>query len=71
MGFLHEGEKYFRCMTENDLGYDAVLAELPKYFPGIRTDWFTEVAFPPFAENRTTIWSKPISNTSAGSQSTP
>jgi hypothetical protein len=37
-------------------GYNAVLAAAEKAFPGMRTDWFWEVAVPAFERNLTTLW---------------
>jgi hypothetical protein len=41
---------------ESYVGYKDFLEEITRRFPGIRTDWFAEVAKPAFAENRTTLW---------------
>lgn len=43
-------------VAEDYLGYSEFQRELYRRFPGIREDWLTEVAMPPFAEKRTTLW---------------
>lgn len=43
-------------ISEEDDGYEALLQQLPGLFPGIRTDWYSVVVQPPFAENRTVLW---------------
>ena len=37
-------------------GYKELLSFLPRIFPGIRTDWFTNVAFPAFKPCVTFLW---------------
>ena len=56
-----ESDEYFRVFEEA-AGYNAMLTELENRFPGIRTDWFNEVAFPAFVPNWTTIWGEPFAN---------
>ena len=46
-------------VSEGFTGYREFLEELSRRFPGIRTDWFSDVAFPAFVENRTTLWGEP------------
>ncbi len=41
---------------ESEDRYATLLDELPRRFPGIRTDWFVEVGFPAFVTNWTTLW---------------
>jgi hypothetical protein len=48
-------------VSEEFIGYRVFLEELGRRFPGIRTGWFSDVAFPAFAENRTTLWGEPWS----------
>jgi hypothetical protein len=36
--------------------YDELLKFLPEVFPGIRVDWFSDVAFPVFKPCVTTLW---------------
>lgn len=49
------GDQYWR-VEESGLGYREMLVALPKYFPGIREDWWHEVAFPAFERNWTRLW---------------
>jgi hypothetical protein len=58
LGFRRNGETGYDRVNESAEEYDQVLAALPEVFPGIRTDWFFEVALPPFAENRTQLWKR-------------
>lgn len=56
IGFrFNEAGDYWRVM-EDWIGYKEFVEQLPARFPGIRTDWFDEVARPAFAYNRTTLW---------------
>jgi len=56
IGFRFDAAGAFWWISEDYVGYREVLEELPQRFPGIRTDWFSEVAHPAFVENRTTLW---------------
>jgi hypothetical protein len=59
VGFrVDDSDNYFRVM-ESSLNYELLLKELPQKCPGVREDWFEEVAFPAFAPNWTRLWSKP------------
>jgi hypothetical protein len=46
-------------ITEDFIGCEGFLKKLETVFPGIRTNWFLDVAFPAFAANRTAIWGEP------------
>ena len=46
---------YFK-IDEDCEGYGSLLDFLPRMFPGIRTDWFPDVAFPAFEPCVTTLW---------------
>jgi hypothetical protein len=59
-GFRTSGDGSFWTVGEDYDGYQELLVQLPLRFPGIRTDWFSEVAFPAFATNRTTLWGRPL-----------
>jgi hypothetical protein len=60
VGFrLDDTDQYFR-VTEEFIHYEELLQELPRRFPGIRTDWFNDVAFPAFVPNWTTLWGEPL-----------
>ena len=60
VGFRTSGDGTWWRVDEENPGYQELLAALPDHFPGIRTDWFSEVAFPAFATNRTTLWGEPF-----------
>ncbi len=60
VGFrTHDADSYPR-VTEEFVHYQELLQELPHKFPGIRTDWFSDVAFPAFVPNWTTLWGEPL-----------
>ncbi len=46
---------YVRVFEEAE-GYREMLDALEVRFPGMRKDWFNEVAFPAFVPNWTTLW---------------
>jgi hypothetical protein len=56
IGFRVDSTGTHHWVSEEFTGYREFLEELSRRFPGIRTDWFSEVAFPAFVENRTTLW---------------
>ena len=56
LGFRVREDGTFWMVSEDFIGYKELVAELARRFPGIRTDWFADVAFPAFAQNRTTLW---------------
>ena len=59
LGFRVSDDGTFWSVSEDWPGYRELLDDLPVRFPGIRTDWFSGVAFPAFATNRTTLWGGP------------
>ena len=56
IGFRVSEHGTFWMVSEDFVGYETLLAELERRFSGIRMDWFTDVGFPAFATNRTTLW---------------
>ena len=56
LGFRVSDDGAFWMVSEEFIGYKNMVAELERRFSGIRTDWFADVAFPAFAQNRTTLW---------------
>ena len=60
LGFRISSDGTFWSVSEDWSGYRELVAELPERFPGIRTDWFSQVAFPAFAINLTTLWGEPF-----------
>ncbi len=56
IGFRVDSAGTHHWVSEEFTGYREFLEELSQHFPGIRTDWFSDVAFPAFVENRTTLW---------------
>jgi len=59
IGFRHGPDDSW-WVGESYTGYKELVAELPKRFPGIRTDWFAEVAAPAFAPNLITLWGEEL-----------
>jgi hypothetical protein len=45
-------------VDEEMANYDRFLTELTARFPGIREDWWRDVALPAFATNPTELWRK-------------
>ncbi len=56
IGLRFDGTGSYWWVAEDYLGYSEFLKELNRRFPGFRVDWLSEVAKPPFAEKRTTLW---------------
>lgn len=67
VGFRVDETDSYYWVGEDDLGYRELLVEIEKRFTGIKTDWFSKVAYPAFALNRTTLWGEPWSSPSAKS----
>jgi hypothetical protein len=61
VGFRLDDSGTHCWVSEEFRGYKEVVEQLRMRFPGIREDWFSDVAFPAFAENRTTLWGRPWS----------
>lgn len=59
IGFRFDDAGAYWWVAEDYVGYEALVEELKRRFPGIRDDWFSQVAFPAFVQNRTTIWGEP------------
>ncbi len=59
IGLRYDSAGMHWWIGEGYVGYKEFLEELPRRFPGVRTDWFAEVAHPAFVENRTTLWGEP------------
>lgn len=62
IGFRIDAVGNYWWVGESYTGYEELLAELPKRYPGIRSDWFPEVAHPAFVQNRTTLWGESVSS---------
>ena len=60
VGFRIDDADSYPRVTEEFVHYKELLEELPRRFPGIRTDWFNDVAFPAFVPNWTTLWGQPL-----------
>ena len=60
IGFRTDDTDRYAEVWESDPGYAELLAELPRHFAEIRTDWFEQVAHPAFATNWTTIWGEAL-----------
>lgn len=59
IGFRLAADGSHQSVGEDFVGYNELLARLRPRFTGIRDDWFSDVAFPAFATNRTTLWGEP------------
>lgn len=60
LGFRIDASGTYYWAGEGDVGFKELMVEVERRLPGIRTDWFGEVAVPAFSENRTTIWGEPF-----------
>jgi hypothetical protein len=60
LGFRCDGATGDEWVGEQDPEFEAFQKQVVRMFPGIRTDWFKEVAVPAFQENRTTLWSQTL-----------
>jgi hypothetical protein len=56
IGFRLDSSGTHCWVSEEFRRYKEFVEQLRIRFPGIREDWFSDVAFPAFAENRTTLW---------------
>lgn len=56
IGFRFDAAGNYYWVGESYTGYKELLEELPRRFTGIKADWFSEVAHPAFATNRTSLW---------------
>lgn len=59
IGFRHGADDSW-WVGESYTGYKELVAELPRRFPGIRTDWAKEVAAPAFAPGFITLWGEEL-----------
>lgn len=59
IGFRIDEKGNFYDVDEEMWGYEELREFLPKQFPGIREDWFRDVAFPPFEPCVTHLWGTP------------
>jgi len=60
VGFRTDDTDSYPRVTEEFVHYEELIQELPREFPGFRTDWFADVAFPAFVPNWTTLWGEPF-----------
>jgi len=58
LGFRLSDGTYLQ-VDEDDTGYRELVAEIERRFDLVEKDWWTKVAFPAFATNRTTLWGEP------------
>jgi hypothetical protein len=59
IGFRFNDAGDYWWVGESYIGYREFRENLKVRFPEILTDWFSDVAFPAFAQNRTTLWGVP------------
>ena len=60
VGFRTDETDSYPRVEEDFVHYEELLQELPRRFPGLRTDWFSDVAVPAFAPNWTTLWGESL-----------
>ncbi len=56
LGFRLSDEGTYWQVDEDDAGFRELLAEVERRFDIVDKNWWTKVAFPAFATNRTTLW---------------
>jgi hypothetical protein len=56
IGFRFSNDGSYWWVAEDYVGFEDFHQEVKRKFPGITQNWLAEVATPPFAENRTTLW---------------
>jgi hypothetical protein len=47
-------------VDEDMAGYPDLMKAIERAFPDCKKDWWSEVAFPAFATNETTVWGEPL-----------
>lgn len=50
------GDDEYITLSEDHAGYAEWIQAAQKHLPGMRQDWYEEVAFPPFARNETVLF---------------
>jgi hypothetical protein len=58
LGFQCECDDRFWWVGEEDIGFKELQATVEQRFDGILEGWWSDVAFPAFKENWTSIWSR-------------
>jgi hypothetical protein len=59
LGFRVSDDGTYVQIDEDETGFCEILAELERRFDTVDKNWWTRVAFPAFATNRTTLWGEP------------
>ncbi len=59
LGFRLDGDGTYAEVDEDYDNYQEFLEALPQRFPGIRREWFYDVAFPAFAPCLHSLWGQP------------
>ena len=59
LGFRVSDDGTYWQVDEDDPGFRELLAEVERRFDIVDEDWWSKVAFPAFATNRTTLWGEP------------
>ena len=59
LGFRVSDDGTYWEVDEDDPGFRELLAEIERRFGIVDKEWWSKVAFPAFATNRTTLWGEP------------
>jgi hypothetical protein len=59
LGFRVSDDGTYCQVDEDDAGFSELWAEVERRFDILDKEWWTKVAFPAFATNRTTLWGEP------------
>jgi O-acetyl-ADP-ribose deacetylase (regulator of RNase III) len=60
LGFRVSDAGDYRRVDEEMPGYADLVEAMQRHFPDYNKDWWSEVAFPAFATNYTTVWGEPL-----------
>lgn len=71
IGFRTDDMGFHWKIDEEYEGYKDLKTFLPEVFPGIRTDWFSDVAFPPLATCLTSLWGEQSDRGDLGDRKDP
>ena len=60
LGFRTSDNGAYLEIDEDVVGFGELVVEIERRFQLLEKNWWTKVAFPAFAMNRTTLWGEPL-----------